>query len=76
MQRQLNEPPIRKEDNRKHLINSLLTGLAIGVVAGAPLGWFVHQFYAEQRLAQILICREKHRNEPEVRVQAICGSRF
>lgn len=69
----------RMNDNnisRKNLITSLLTGLIVGVIAGAPLGWFVHQYFAEQRLAQILICREKHRNLPELRVQELCGSRF
>ena len=76
MQRELKENPTKRDDSRKNLINSLLTGLVIGVIAGAPLGWFVHQYYAEQRLAQILICREKNRDQPEVRVQAICGSRF
>jgi len=61
---------------RKHLIYSLITGLGIGVIAGAPIGWYVHQFYAEQRLADTLICQEKHKNLPEVQVRAICGSRF
>ncbi|MBD2040213.1 hypothetical protein [Microcoleus sp. FACHB-672] len=76
MQKQLNENPSKTDGSRKNLINSLLTGLIVGIIAGAPLGWFVHQYYAEQRLAQILICREKHRNQPEERVLAICGSRF
>lgn len=62
--------------SRKNLVYSLITGLVIGVIAGAPLGWVAHQFYAEQRLAQILICREKNRNQPEAIVQSICGSRF
>jgi hypothetical protein len=39
-----------------------MTGaLVIGVIANAPLGWVVHQFYYKQRLADILICREKNR---------------
>lgn len=62
--------------SRKNLVYSLITGLVIGVLAGAPLGWLAHQFYAEQRLAQILICREKNRNQPEAIVQSMCGSRF
>lgn len=66
----------QKTINRKHLIYSLITGLAIGVIVGSPLGWISHRFYAEQRLAQILICREKHRNQPEAIVQSLCGSRF
>lgn len=61
---------------RKNLIYSLITGLVIGTVAGAPIGWYVHQFYAEQRLADILICQEKNKNLPEAQVRAICGSRF
>ncbi|MBD2084913.1 hypothetical protein NDI49_00010 [Trichocoleus sp. ST-U3] len=61
---------------RKHLVSSLLTGLLLGAIAGAPIGWFTHRAYAEQRLAQNLICREQHRNEPEAVVQSICGSRF
>lgn len=62
--------------SRKNLVYSLISGLVIGAIAGAPLGWVAHQFYAEQRLAQILICREKNRNQPEAIVQSICGSRF
>lgn len=62
--------------SRKNLVYSLITGLVIGVIAGVPLGWLAHQFYAEQRLAQILICREKNRNQPEAIVQSMCGSRF
>ena len=44
---------------RKHLVWSLITGLAVGAIAGAPLGWMANGYYTEQRLAQILICREK-----------------
>ena len=62
--------------SRKNLVSSLITGLIIGIVAGAPLGWAAHQFYAEQRLAQTVICREKNRNLPEAQVQSICGSGF
>ena len=62
--------------SRKNLISSLLTGLVIGLIGGVPLGWIAHQIYAEQRLAQVLICREKNRNLPEVQLQSLCGSRF
>ena len=62
--------------SRKNLISSLLIGLAIGLIGGAPLGWIAHRIYAEQRLATVLICREKNRNLPEVQLQSICGSRF
>lgn len=61
---------------RKNLVYSLITGLIVGVIAGAPLGWVAHRFFAEQRLADVLICREKNRNLPEVQVESICGSRF
>ncbi|MBE9189688.1 hypothetical protein IQ230_04770 [Gloeocapsopsis crepidinum LEGE 06123] len=61
---------------RKNLIYSLLTGLIIGIFIGAPLGWFTHQFFAERRLAEVLICREKNRNQPEAVLQSMCGSRF
>ena len=61
---------------RKNLISSLATGLAIGLVGGIPIGWVVHRFYAEQRLAQILLCHEKNRNKPEAIVESICGTRY
>jgi len=61
---------------RKNLVSSLMIGLIIGLLAGVPLGWIIHRFYAEQQLADVLICREKNRNLPEVQVQSICGSRF
>jgi len=43
---------------RKNLVYSLVTGLIIGVIAGVPFG-VAHRFYAEQRLADVLICRER-----------------
>jgi hypothetical protein len=61
---------------RKNLISSLATGLAIGIVAGIPIGWVVHQVYAQQRLAQILLCHEKNRNKPEAIVDSICGTLY
>jgi cation transporter-like permease len=61
---------------RKNLISSLATGLAIGLVGGIPIGWVVHQVYAQQRLAQILLCHEKNRNKPEAIVESICGTRY
>ncbi len=61
---------------RKNLVYSLATGLAIGIVAGIPLGWIIHQFYSQQRLAQVLLCHERHRNEPEAVVNSICGARY
>lgn len=59
---------------RKDLVSSLLVGLLIGLVAGSPIGWLAHRFYAEQRMAQVLVCRERYRNQPEAFVQARCGT--
>lgn len=61
---------------RKHLVQSLITGLIIGTVAGTPIGWFAHRLYYQQRLAQILVCREQNSNQPAAVVDSICGSRF
>ena len=61
---------------RKNLVSSLIIGLIVGLLAGLPLGWIAHRFYAEQRLADVLICREKNRDLPEVQLQSLCGSRF
>ena len=61
---------------RKHLISSLITGIVIGAIAGAPLGWFAHQYYYQQHLAQTLLCRERNNNRSAAEVDAICGSRF
>lgn len=59
---------------RKRLIYSLVTGLIIGGIAGAPLGWFAHSIYSQQRAAQVLLCRQKHFGQPEADLQALCGS--
>jgi F0F1-type ATP synthase assembly protein I len=59
---------------RKNLIYSLATGLVIGIIAGAPLGWFAHRFYYQQRAGQVLLCRQKHIGQPEVELKALCGS--
>jgi hypothetical protein len=61
---------------RKNLINSLITGLFIGLIAGIPLGWIANQYFVEKRLAETLICRERNSNQPEAVIQSICGSRF
>jgi len=61
---------------RKHLIYSLATGLAIGIIAGTPIGWFANQFYSQQRLAQNLLCRERNRDKPAVIVDSLCGKAY
>jgi uncharacterized membrane protein YfcA len=61
---------------RKHLVSSLITGLAIGAIAGTPIGWFTHQYYYQQTLARTLICREQNSSRPAAVVDQICGSRF
>lgn len=66
----------QKSIARKHLVFSLIIGIAVGAIAGAPIGWIAHRFYSEQRLAQMLICREKNRDKPVAVVESICGSTF
>lgn len=61
---------------RKHLMYSLATGLAIGVIAGTPIGWYSNQFYSQQRLAQTLLCRERNRDKPAVLVDSTCGKAY
>jgi hypothetical protein len=66
----------QKTITRKNLVNSLITGLFLGTLIGAPIGWFVHQFYYQQQLAKYLVCREQNLNQPTAVVESICGSRF
>ncbi|MEG4247342.1 hypothetical protein [Microcoleus sp. Pol10D4] len=61
---------------RKHLVWSLITGLAVGAIAGAPLGWMANGSFSDQRSAQSILCREKNRDQPVAIVEARCGSRF
>ena len=61
---------------RKHLIGSLITGLAVGAIAGAPIGWMANGKYSEQRWAESIVCREKNRDKPVATVESICGPRF
>ncbi len=58
---------------RKNLVSSLATGLVIGLIAGAPLGWFAHRIYYQQRAGQVLLCRQKHIGQPEAELKALCG---
>lgn len=59
---------------RKDLFTSLVIGLIIGAIAGAPLGWFAHRLFFQQRAAQVLLCRQKHFGQTESQLQALCGS--
>jgi hypothetical protein len=61
---------------RKHLVWSLLTGLAVGAIAGAPLGWMANGKYSQQRRAESIICRDQNRDKPVAMVESICGSQF
>lgn len=66
----------RNPIKRKHLVYSLMTGFILGTFAGAPLGWLTHQYYYQQRLAQILLCRERNSNQPAAYVDSICGRAY
>jgi F0F1-type ATP synthase assembly protein I len=75
----LNQGTVTRNTNpikRKHLVYSLITGLILGTILGAPIGWFAHRFYYQQRLADILLCREQNINQPAAVVDSICGRRF
>lgn len=61
---------------RKNLISSLLTGLIIGTIAGSPIGWFAHKFYAQQRAAQVLLCRQQNFGLQEAELQSRCGNLY
>lgn len=58
----------------KRLLRSFATGLIVGIVAGAPLGWFAHRLYAQQRAAQVLLCRQQNFGLRETELQARCGN--
>lgn len=64
----------RERIRRRDLLNSLLIGIALGtILIGAPLGWFAHRFYAQQRMAQVLLCRQQNFGLTETQLQARCG---
>lgn len=46
------------------------------MVAGAPIGWVVHQVYARQRAAQVLLCRQQNYGLTEPDLQARCGALY
>lgn len=71
------EPRTREQQiTRRNLISSLLVGLAIGIVAGSPLGWYAHRVFAQQRTAQVLLCRQQSFGATEADLQARCGSPY
>jgi hypothetical protein len=61
---------------RKNLIYSLTIGILLGILAGAPIGWFVHQTFARQRAAQVLLCRQQNYGLAEADLQGRCGSLY
>jgi len=67
--------PERRENRitRKNLVSSLLIGIMLGVIGGTPIGWFAHRIFAQQRAAQVLLCRQQNFGLPEADLQARCG---
>lgn len=64
----------REQIRRRDLLNSLLIGVVLGtLLLGAPLGWFAHRFYVQQRMAQVLLCRQQNFGLSENQLQARCG---
>jgi hypothetical protein len=67
----------RDRIHRRDLLNSLLIGVGLGtLLLGAPLGWFAHRVYAQQRTAQVLLCRQQNFGTSEVDLQARCGQPY
>jgi hypothetical protein len=65
----------RERIRRRDLFNSLLIGVALGtIILGAPIGWFAHRLYAQQRMAQVLLCRQQNFGLPETQLQTRCGN--
>ena len=61
---------------RKNLLSSLLIGFLLGTIAGTPIGWFLHRVYAQQRTAQVLLCRQQNFGLQEADLQARCGQPY
>lgn len=67
----------RDRIRRRDLINSLLIGMGLGtLLLGLPLGWFGHRLYAQQRAAQVLLCRQQNFGLQEADLQARCGQPY
>ncbi|WP_235083033.1 hypothetical protein ACF3DV_02625 [Chlorogloeopsis fritschii PCC 9212] len=62
--------------SRRNPLPLLMTGLLLGLIVGAPLGWFSHQLFFRYRSAQVLLCRQQHFGQPEVELQRLCGSLY
>lgn len=77
----MREAPVvseRRENRitRRNLFTSLLIGVVLGVFAGIPIGWLSHRVYAQQRTAQVLLCRQQNFGLAEADLQARCGTPY
>jgi hypothetical protein len=64
----------RERIRRRDLLNSLMIGIGLGaVLLGLPIGWFSHRLYTQQRVAQVLLCRQQNFGLQEAELQARCG---
>ncbi len=62
---------------RRNLLSSLLIGVALGTfIIGLPLGWFLHQVYARQHAAQVLLCRQRNFGLTESELEGRCGNLY
>lgn len=64
----------REGSSLKRLFRTFLLGLIVGAVAGAPLGWIAHRLYAQQRAAQVLLCRQQNFGLTEAELEGRCGN--
>ncbi|MBD2464834.1 hypothetical protein H6G89_27920 [Oscillatoria sp. FACHB-1407] len=62
------------ESTFRKLVRSLIIGLVLGTIAGIPIGWFTHRVFAQQRAAQVLLCRQQHYGQAEATLQDLCGT--